>query len=478
MKKISLVAYLALGLLAGCQKDKPEVELPPVDDTERVAVQFGLTAPGIEVVSKAIGPIDSWASQKLNIIGVKRFGAYDADESYLIDNIIVEAPSSPEDDFNVSHPMEEPYAGEPYFYAENTLYDFYGYHIDDAASSEIVKTANSISIPLILDGSQDVLVAKARPIYDIMHSEDVRAVDVNESDAYSAYAARRGVQPTLSFNHLLTRFQFYVVDGNKGTAEYPVEVTGIQMDGKSIATLQIAPEPMLIVTDETKTFLSLGGLVDESGDGMTPALDYVSPENPGSAKTKHSLMFISGEKSHKIKISMKFADDANTQPLEDITFDLNAYEIIKTNGNVGIDCFEAGYQYDIVLIVYGPEEVKVTALLTNWDKGGNTVIDPDEVVEKAVKVNTVETTSSSITYNLSARISVEEVLATIAKEGEEPDWSSAVSQTWTKASQKLSFTFDGLTSGKYVLYMKYRYVTKEDFEAEILEVAAPKAVIE
>lgn len=470
---------MALGIVAGCHKTEPEVELPPVDDTENVAVQFGLTSPDINVITKGSGPIDSWASQPLNIIGVKRNRAYNTDDSYLIDNVVVHAPAEASAEFNVVRPAEDTYPGEPYFYAENTVYDFYGYYVDDAATSDIVKTESSIHVPLEIDGSQDIIIAKARPIFDIMNSEDVNAVTVREVDAYSAYAARRGVQPTLSFEHLLTRFQFYVVDGNNGTAEYPVEVTGIQMDSKSAATLHIAPEPRLEVTDDSKGYLSLAGLVDAEGNGMTPSVDYVSPDNPGTAKTKHSLMIMSGESSHKIKISMKFADDFNTQPLEDIVFNLNSYDIVNSAaGTVGAERFEMGYQYDIILIVYGPEEVKVMSILNKWELGGDTTIDPDEIVEDAVRLGYVETTSNTITYHLNARINVEEILATIALKGEEPDWESAVAQTWTKATQRLSLKFNDLAAGDYVLYVKYRYVTKEEFEDDIIKISSKNAVIE
>ena len=62
-------------------------------------------------------------------------------------------------------------------------------------------------------------------------------------------------------------------------------------------------------------------------------------------------------------------------------FDLNASTIVTSTGvSAGVSRFEAGKQYNIVLIVYGPEEIKISAMLEGWKDGGSSVIDPDEMV--------------------------------------------------------------------------------------------------
>ena len=382
MKRSVFAALAALGIIAGCHKTEPQKDIPEVDDTEKVAVQLGISAPGIDIVSKGSGPVDAWDSQNLYIIGAKKNTAYDSDGAFLIDNIAITAPSSGIEDFQIVRPAGDQYAGTPYFYKENTLYEFYGYYVDDAAipETDLAKTAGNVSIALEIDGSQDIMAAKADPKYDLVNSDYELSSDLKETDIYSAYAARRSVQPTLTFKHLLTRFQFFVVDGNRGHAEHPVEVTAIEMDSYKEARMQIAPTPM-ITASGNRTMLSLEGLLKEDGDGMTPATDYTSPSEPGSSKTDYSLMLFAGESSHKIKISLKFADDNNTQAIEPMEFDLNASTIVTSTGvSAGVSRFEAGKQYNIVLIVYGPEEIKISAMLEGWKDGGSSVIDPDEMV--------------------------------------------------------------------------------------------------
>lgn len=51
----------------------------------------------------------------------------------------------------------------------------------------------------------------------------------------------------------------------------------------------------------------------------------------------------------------------------------------KDGAPVGAEAFEAGYTYKVTIVVYGLEEVKITAELEEWKDGGSTVIDPDEL---------------------------------------------------------------------------------------------------
>ena len=43
----------------------------------------------------------------------------------------------------------------------------------------------------------------------------------------------------------------------------------------------------------------------------------------------------------------------------------------------GATKFEAGYSYKVKIVIYGLEEVKITAELEDWKEGGSTVLDPD-----------------------------------------------------------------------------------------------------
>ena len=42
------------------------------------------------------------------------------------------------------------------------------------------------------------------------------------------------------------------------------------------------------------------------------------------------------------------------------------------------DAFTAGYSYNVVIKIYGLEEVEITVTLDEWKDGGETIIDPDD----------------------------------------------------------------------------------------------------
>ena len=50
----------------------------------------------------------------------------------------------------------------------------------------------------------------------------------------------------------------------------------------------------------------------------------------------------------------------------------------KEGDEGGLTTFEAGKTYDVTIIVYGMEQIEVTAELKDWEEGGSVVIDPDQ----------------------------------------------------------------------------------------------------
>ena len=46
--------------------------------------------------------------------------------------------------------------------------------------------------------------------------------------------------------------------------------------------------------------------------------------------------------------------------------------------------FEEGTAYNVTIVVYGPEEIKITAELTPWLNGGEVTYDPDEVMKPTI----------------------------------------------------------------------------------------------
>lgn len=109
------------------------------------------------------------------------------------------------------------------YYPPAGNFDFFGYHADDAVATTaaIAKTDELWTVPFTIDGTQDLMSTKAE-LTQTQASEMTGATRPN--DYYSAYAARKGVHPTLTFKHLLTRLQFSVKAGNDAAAGYEADV--------------------------------------------------------------------------------------------------------------------------------------------------------------------------------------------------------------------------------------------------------------
>lgn len=395
MKKLYVyVALAAMGVMAACSKND---NVDPqgnggntvIDDNSPVAVELGVRGVnmGVDVTSKAQGSIDAWdASQTLYVYAIDRSDAQFANTP-LIDNISASSPATGAQNnvLNLVQPASAgKYAGEYFYFQGSTVYDFYGYYVDDAVEGTPTpsRTDGTITLPITITGAQDIMLAKADPAVDIEASTDPNKGQVTSETAYSAFAARRGVQPTLEFQHQLARFTFNIVPGS--ASGDLITVTAIELQSNTTGTLQIAPaveagQPT-ILSQAAPDYLSLAN--ETSGANNLP---YDVPEYTGvdqaPIKVGESLMVMPGQTSYNLRVSM--TQDGNG----DTDLPVNALETVIAATNVdtnddgtvdGVATFEAGKTYEITIKVYGMERIEVSATLKAWEDGGSVVIDPDQ----------------------------------------------------------------------------------------------------
>lgn len=395
MKKLYVyVALAAMGVMAACSKND---NVDPqgnggntvIDDNSPVAVELGVKGIDLDVnvSSKAQGSVDAWdASQTLYVYAIDRSDAQFANTP-LIDNISASSPTTGAQNnvLNLVQPASAgKYAGEYFYFQGSTVYDFYGYYVDDAVEGTPTpsRTDGTITLPITITGAQDIMLAKADPAVDIEASTDPNKGQVTSETAYSAFAARRGIQPTLEFQHQLARFTFNIVPGS--ASGDLVTVTAIELQSNTTGTLQIAPaveagQPT-ILSQATPAYLSLAN--ETSGANNLP---YNVPEYTGAdqdpIKVGESLMVMPGQTSYNLRVSM--TQDGNG----DTDLPVNALETVIAATNVdtnddgtvdGVATFEAGKTYEITIKVYGMERIEVSATLKAWEDGGSVVIDPDQ----------------------------------------------------------------------------------------------------
>ena len=289
------------------------------------------------------------------------------------------------------------------YYPVSGNYDFWGYRVDNAvAGTPDVKTVNDNGdevaadqatkrvVAIEIDGSQDIMAGKAVPSND-----EVTALGNYAENFYSAYAARKGVQPNITFNHLLTRFTFEVRAGSKATAGLPaggntdaVKVTGVSVDSKTTGTLTVAYTG---ATKEAADLLTFTGdasaltlkqrdaaVADNNAElvGLVPvSLTWTDDAATigDVLKVGEALLVAPGETEYPLTISLS-QDVLKKAGEAKVTMPLEQKATIKMDGG---QKFEPGKSYKVTITVYGLEDIRVTATLVPWVDGGSIDIDDD-----------------------------------------------------------------------------------------------------
>ena len=384
MKKIFSVCA-AVAMMAACAKEAPQASVPsvlaPAENAEQMEVKFhsNVTA---SVLSKAQGGVDAWnGAQILHIYGFQRqSGAvdYTAVEPF-INNVLAASPDEGAADNGILVTDE---LGKPFYYVGNYTYDFYGYYVDDLVAVPQAD-ADGVYLNLELTGGEDVMLAKAVPATDVQKAKDndVFKGDATWKDgyAYSAYAARRGVQPSLTFKHQLVRFTFQITSGSVFEDGNPLYIKEIKMSARNSAKLYVAGNKTGWEDIDAGTAdLSLCSL---DGDQLVPMAAFEVPSadvNAQPVSVGESLMVIPNEASADDSYALSLVmEQAGT----DITYPVDVKFSKVTNAVDGQTQFTAGYSYRVTIKVYGLEKVEISAELEPWVPGGDVSIDTDDAPE-------------------------------------------------------------------------------------------------
>ena len=373
MKKFLFFATTFAILLSGCTKSNVNDDV--LDDGTPVPVRFSAVSMTSSVSTKSTGAVgtignNNWNGQDLYIYGYDR-AVSDFSTEPFINNVKATAPNgTASGEIDVLNASVDP--AEPFYYVAKNRYDFYGYHVDDAATGEPVREPARVYVPFTINGAQDLLIAKADQQADI----DKVGASITEENAYSAYAARRDVHPTLKFQHQLARFTFEIVAGSASGSS--VNVDYITVDSKSTGNLVVVGDARGIadVTEDVASFK----LQEINAEGNAQDLTSVKPEaySPARDNAKQigeSIMVIPGEAAYTLRI--KTSQDGVSTDIPEQEWQIEIGNVV--GAPEGAVAFEAGYSYKITIVIYGLEEVKITAELEEWKEGGNATLDEDDI---------------------------------------------------------------------------------------------------
>lgn len=418
MKKMFFFALAAAGMLTACSNDDT---LGGNGEQNASEQQIRLGVASSKVQTRGTGTVggmtdaeNKWAGQTLWVYmlqkGSMELGYYKtpteaagaAVGTAVFDNKEFKAPNTAASTVSGLATTAD---GAIAYYPVSGNYDFWGYRVDDAVTgtpdvklvddtdTEVEANAATKRVVAIkINGSQDIMAGKATPSTD-----EVTKLGNYDKKFYSAYAARKGVQPNITFNHLLTRFTFEVRAGSKATAgegasgnTEAVRVQGISVESLTDGKLTVAYKGETKQAADLLTFtgdaspLTLKQRADATADHNDPLVDLVEVPLtwPADADATvgdvipvgEALLVAPGQTEYPLTIALAQKVKKNTTAADKEDMDLEQKATIKMDGT---KTFEPGKSYKVTITVYGLEEIEVTATLVPWADGGSIDIDDD-----------------------------------------------------------------------------------------------------
>lgn len=426
MKKLFLMGAVAsLGLLASCSSDDDlSTGGNGKDGLQQIKIGMGVQA---NVATRGTGTVgavgekeNKWANQTVNVymlnkgtLELAKFG-----EDPIYDNTVLTTPDG--NASGIATELVDGVAQYKYYPTTKTAFDFWGYRLDNAnkatgiedqaGTDSKVAVKNSEFVPYIsrdslligfnIDGTQDIMAGKAVPT-----DEDITKCG-GEKNIYSAFAARRDVQPNIKFEHLLSRLNFQVLAGAESTTDdnTGVKVTGITVKSKATGKLVIAYKgtaafenvsDQLIVdkyeNPETEAALYKDLVVKQRtlGAPLTQNLEALEPVTPKwnngmalATQVGEALLAIPADKyditiNLQQKVQVKGDKNSPVDPDDFQTKDYTYTAELKNTVNPEKG-FEPGYSYNVTITVYGLSEIQITTTLTPWKDGGNIEMNPED----------------------------------------------------------------------------------------------------
>lgn len=435
MKKLFLMGAVAsLGLLASCSSDDDlSTGGNGKDGLQKIKIGMGVQA---NVATRGTGTVgavgekeNTWAKQTVNVymlnkgtLDLAKFG-----EDPIYENTVLTTPADNASGI-ASELDEHGVAQYKYYPTTKTAFDFWGYRLDDAdattaadqegsATAAAIKSnkfvpytsGDSLLIGFNIDGTQDIMAGKAVP------TEEEITKCGGEDNIYSAFAARRDVQPNIKFDHLLSRLNFQVLAGAESTtdANTGVKVTGITVKSKATGKLVIAYKgeaafenvsDQLIVDKDADTEKDAALLkeleVKQRADGapLTQNLEALEPVTPKwnngmamATQVGEALLAIPADKYEitinlKQKVQVKGDKGHPTDP-DDFQEKEYTYTADLKNTVNPEKGFEPGYSYNVTITVYGLSEIQITTTLIPWKDGGNIEMNPEDETFGATTAN-------------------------------------------------------------------------------------------
>lgn len=406
MKKNLFFVLAVAGMLAGCSSSESvDVLVSPVDnpvDYSKVPIQVGvgriatLNVRGTGTVGDIEGGTQNvWRGQTVNVMMFEKGTLNLAIKDKELDqNPIYNGTPFTTPDGDVSAVAKDASKAINY-YPQSGQFDFWGYRLDGAELDEqpvaevdaevaeytLKYAGEKVGLNFEIDGSQDVMIAKAQP-----SATDLTDHAAAAARAYSAYAARNGVQPELIFKHLLTRLNFQVVGGDENAINPTtgIFVKGVAVKSKATGQLVVAYTGEEIADAnriEWTEGQELKGLnvrsrapgVTNPNTNLLDTLIYTQPTSTTEPTQLGEAVLVAPADQYEVVITL-FQSKPVVEGGENIRREFSVSANVTKEGG-----FLLGHSYNVVIKLYGLQEIEITTTLTGWENGGDLpIITPED----------------------------------------------------------------------------------------------------
>ncbi len=403
MKKSLFFAFAVAGLLCSCSQEESIGAGVTANDgsnnSELVPVKLGMSNSVITRGSGTVGGTDDvsnvWNGQPIRVFMIDKLNLDENGKlklaldpirpelkKFLFNDQLMYAPNGVTSAVATIPGDAEGVGSTIRYYPTDGVYSFFAYHIDaadeergtenSAIKGDYINENGKIYFNIEIDGSQDVMVAKA---------DEANEKGISPDRVFSAYATRNEVQPNLVFKHLLTRLQFNVTPNSDN-----ITIKRIAVKSKTTGQLIVAYTgeelEQLVWTPEQE--LSYVSLKQRSNDAdkksaLIPLKEFVLDEK-GSDVGEALLVSPESEYNLLIELSQEVETGNGTDVVYYSYGDVdNGQNALLIKPNEGKDKFEAGHSYKVSIKVYGLEEIKITTTLDSWlsDEADDVEIDPE-----------------------------------------------------------------------------------------------------
>ncbi len=273
-KKFYFAALATAALFASCSSDDiAEAPSLTVNDSEQAPIEFLVGSPsGVTRGTGTVGALNTdvennkWGGQQFNVymldkgtFDITEFGGapiYKGTTFYAPNELGGVAQNTPAMEVTSYDNGGLEITSNVRYFPQDGEFDFWAYRLDDATAwdgSALTVDEATMTAQFKIDGSQDIMVAKAAPNVADNGDGTYGVKNVPADRIFSAYAVRRDVKPVFNFEHQLARLQFNIkaskelsdksadpeagVDAPNASA---IKVTAIKVKAPNQGTLTIA----------------------------------------------------------------------------------------------------------------------------------------------------------------------------------------------------------------------------------------------